>query len=202
MPKTKIGLLGGTFDPPHIVHFVLASEALYQLKLDRLLWVLTPDPPHKIGQDKTALEHRLAMLQAALAENPAFEISRIEIDRPGPHYMVDTVRLIQEQNPDSELCLLIGGDSLRDLPHWRLPLDLVAAVSKIGVMRRPGDSIDLSALERQIPGIGAKTIFLEAFLQDLSSSEIRRRIREGKPYRYYLPSAVYQYIQQHQLYRK
>jgi nicotinate-nucleotide adenylyltransferase len=201
MLPTKIGIFGGTFDPPHIGHLILAGEAVSQFHLDRLLWVLTPDPPHKQANPITPLAHRLPMLQAMIQHNPAFELSRIEIDRPGPHYTIDTVLSIADQHPDAELYLLIGGDSLRDLPTWRLNTDLIAAVSKIGVMRRPGDFTDLAAVETQIPGVIAKTQFIDALMQPVSSSELRRRISAGEMYRYYVSSDVYEYIDTHHLYR-
>jgi nicotinate-nucleotide adenylyltransferase len=201
MNKQRIGLFGGTFDPPHIGHLVLAGEAASQFKLHRLLWALTPDPPHKQENPITPLEYRLPMLQSAITDNPVFELSRLEIDRPGPHYTIDTVRLLAEQEVDADIHLLIGGDSLAELPTWRLPLDLISAVSKIGVMRRPGDFTDLSALEAKLPGITDKVHFIDALLQPVSSRELRRRIAAGEMYRYYLPPAVYEYIETHHLYR-
>ena len=200
MPK-RIGLFGGTFDPPHIGHLVLAAEAVFQFQLDKLLWVLTPDPPNKLGQPITPLGHRLPMLQSMIAHNPAFELSRIEIERPGPHYTIDTVHVIADQEKDAEIYLLIGGDSLWDLPNWRFSTDLVAAVSKIGVMRRPGNAFDLAPLEAKLPGVTAKVHFIDALLQPVSSSELRRRISTGEMYRYYLAPAVYEYIEVNQLYR-
>jgi nicotinate-nucleotide adenylyltransferase len=202
MPQKKIGLFGGTFDPPHIVHLILASEAAYQFGLSHLYWVLTPDPPHKPDQVITPLMNRLEMLQLVIADNPMFEISRLEIDRPGPHYTVDTVRLLAEQQPDADIVLLLGGDSLRDLPTWHSNAELVEAVSKIGVMRRPGDPFDMPALEVQIPGLTEKVVFIEALLQNLSSREIRRRIMNGEVYRYYVLPSVYDYIMEHDLYAR
>jgi len=201
MPRNRIGLFGGTFDPPHIGHLILAGEAVSQFELSRLLWVLTPDPPHKQNNPITPLAHRLPMLQSMLAHDPVFEISRVEIDRPGPHYTIDTVRLIAEQEPDAELYLLIGGDSLRDLPTWRFSADLVSAVSKLGVMRRPGDFIDLAPLESEIPGVTQKVCFLDALVQPVSSRELRRRIEAGEMYRYYVHPEVFNYIETHHLYR-
>jgi len=166
MPRAKIGLFGGTFDPLHIGHLILASEAVGQLGLSRLLWMLAPDPPHKQEQPITPLPHRLEMLKRAIADNEAFEISYLEIARPGPHYTIDTVRELQRLQPSSDLVLLLGGDSLRDLPSWREPAELAAKVFQIGVMRRPGDSFDLSALEAALPGLSAKVSFIEAPLQD------------------------------------
>lgn len=198
----RIGLFGGTFDPPHLGHLILASEACAQLNLSRLLWVLTPTPPHKLGQVVTSPEHRLEMLERAISDNPAFELSRLELERPGPHYTVDTVRIVQERHPAADIILVIGGDSLRDLPAWRFAADLVAACREIGVMRRPGDSADLAALESLLPGLRAKLRFVDAPLLEIASSAIRRRVAEGISVRYYLPPAVYEYIQKEHLYRK
>jgi len=202
MSPLRIGLFGGTFDPPHIVHLILASEAVHQFELSRLLWVLTPDPPHKQDQEITPLEHRLEMTRLVTENEPAFELSRIEIDRPGPHYTLDTVQLLGSQESNAEIVLLIGGDSLRDLPAWHRAADLVAAVHKIGVMRRPGDFFDLRILETQLPGLNGKVMFIDTLVHTISSSEIRRRIQEGEPYRYYLLPSIYDYIETNRLYRK
>lgn len=201
MSPKKIGYFGGTFDPPHIGHLILASEAADQFNLSRLLWVLTPAPPHKQEQTITPLKHRLAMLQSMIADNPIFEISRLEIDRPGPHYAMDTVRLLAEQEPNTDIIFLIGGDSLWDLPTWRFSSDLVTAVSKIGVMRRPGDFSNLAELEAKLPGVTEKIMFIDALLQPVSSRELRRRIAAGKRVRYYVPPSVCEYIESHLLYR-
>jgi nicotinate-nucleotide adenylyltransferase len=199
MPQL-IGIFGGTFDPPHIGHLTLSAETRAQLGLDRLLWVLTPNPPHKQGQPITKLDHRLAMVELAISDNHQFELSTVEIDRPGPHYALDTVNIISEQNPSAELVYLMGGDSLRDLPAWYRPTDLVAALRFVSVMRRPGDSIDLPALEIIIPGLAAKVRYVDAPLLDISAHEIRQRIVDGRPFRYFLPPAVYDYIVKHNLY--
>jgi len=198
--RPRIGLFGGTFDPPHLGHTILASEALDQLQLSRLLWVLTPAPPHKEGQPITALEHRLAMVQRALEAAPEFELSRIEIDRPPPHYAVDTVRIASAAFPDSDILYILGGDSLHDLPQWHDPAAFVAACHEIGVMRRPGDSVDLSALEASLPGISGKAAFVDAPLLEISSREIRHRAETGRAFRHYLLAGVYEYIRAHHLY--
>jgi len=200
MPE-RIGIFGGTFDPPHLGHLILASEARVQLKLTRLLWVLTPVPPHKMNRPISSLDDRLAMVKLALNDEPAFELSNIEIERPGPHYTLDTVRIFSKLYPNDDLILLLGGDSLRDLPTWHRPADLVAACHQIGVMRRPGDSIDMASLEKKIPGLNSKVKFVEAPLLEIASSEIRRRAARGLQFRYYLLPTVYQYIQEHNLYR-
>jgi nicotinate-nucleotide adenylyltransferase len=171
------------------------------LELDKVLWVLTPDPPHKQKQPITPLTIRLQMVRAAIADSAVFEISRVEIDRPPPHYAVETVRSLQDQYPKARLIYLMGGDSLHDLPSWFASSDFVAACYSLGVMRRPGDQIDLSRLESQIPGITPKIRFVEAPLLEIAASQIRIRIRLGHPYRYYLPPAVYTIVQQTNLYK-
>lgn len=200
MPKL-IGLFGGTFDPPHIGHLILSAEAHAQLGLDRLLWVLTPDPPHKQGQLITPIEHRLAMVKLAIADESGFELCTIEMDRPGPQYALDTVKTLSESNPSAGLVYLMGGDSLHDLPSWQRPADLVAALRFIGVLRRPGFSIDLPAIEKKLPGLTAKVRYVDAPLIDIAAHEIRQRVAGGRPFRYFLPPAIYEYIVEHNLYR-
>lgn len=196
----KLGIFGGTFDPPHIGHQILAAEALHQLGLDKVLWVLTPTPPHKRKRAITPLPIRLEMVRSAIVNYAGFDLSRIEIDRPSPHYAVDTVHLLQEQHQDSELVYLMGGDSLYDLPNWYECQKFVAACHTLGVMRRHRDDIDLGWLEAQIPGITPKVQFIETPLLEIAASQIRSRIRQGKPFRYYLPQSVYQIIKKHNLY--
>ncbi len=198
----RIGIFGGTFDPPHIGHLLLASEAQAQLRLDRLLWVLTSVPPHKLDQPISPLEDRLAMLEQAVSGEPAFKVSRVDIDRPGPHYSVDTLRLLRRSNDSATLVMLLGEDSLRDLTTWHEPARLVAECDEIGVLRRPDVSIDLSNLEKQIPGITHKIRFVDAPLLEIASHEIRKRVQDGRPFRYYVPERVYQYILETGLYRK
>ena len=171
------------------------------MSLTRLLWVLTSIPPHKLDQSISPLEDRLRMLQLALADEPAFEISDVDIKRPGPHYTAETMRLLAEQNPGAALILLMGGDSLHDLTTWHEPAKLVGECDEIGVMRRPDISIDLPGLDRQIPGIAAKVRFVDAPLLEIASHEIRKRAADGEPFRYYVPAGVYEYIVKTGLYR-
>jgi nicotinate-nucleotide adenylyltransferase len=196
-----IGIFGGTFDPPHLGHLILAAEAHDRLGLDRLLWVLTPDPPHKLGRIISPLKHRLAMVKLAIEADLQFELSTVDIDRPPPLYAVDTVRILASQNPGAKLVYLMGGDSLRDLPLWHLPAEFVAACDAIGVMRRPGDAIDLRSLEEKIPGLTDKLRFVEAPLINISAHEIRARVPAGLPFRYFVTPGVYRYIIKNNLYR-
>ena len=196
----RIGIFGGTFDPPHLGHMILASEALHQLKLTRLLWMLTPISPHKQTQHITPVAHRLEMVQAAIREVPRFELSTLEFERPAPQYTLDTLRILQEQNPSSDLILLLGADSLRGIATWHRPADLVAACHEIGVMQRPGEYIQMGVLEAAIPALKGKVRFVETPLLQISSREIRRRISEGLEYRYFLTPPVYDYIHAQHLY--
>ncbi len=198
--KERLGIFGGTFDPPHLGHLILASEARATLGLARVIWVLTSVPPHKLGQEITELADRLEMVLLTLKHDPAFELSRVDIDRPGPHYTLDTVKLLAGQFPSAELVLLIGGDSLHDLPSWHRPADLVGRVDEIGVMRRPADEIDLKALEGQVPGVSTKVRYIDAPLLEIASHEIRERVQAGLPFRYYVTPEVYRYIVKQGLY--
>lgn len=197
----NIGIFGGTFDPPHLGHLILAAEALAQLRLGKVLWVLTPQPPHKPVQPISPVQQRLEMLQRMLTDTPGFELSKVEMNRPGPHYMLDTVDALQEQYPRDNMVLLIGGDSLRDLPTWHHAPELVTAVHTFGVMGRPGAVYDLPALEVHLRGISAKVRMIETPQMDISSSSIRERIKSGRHYRYFLHPGVYDYIVQQRLYQ-
>ncbi len=197
----NIGIFGGTFDPPHLGHLILAAEALNQLQLTRVLWVISPQPPHKTEQTITAMEHRLEMLKQTILNSPGFELSMIEFSRPAPHYTVDTLDLLQSKYPAARLILLLGGDSLHDLPTWNRSNELLYAVHSFGVMRRPGDSIDMPLLESRLPGITARLRFFETPQLEISSSVIRQRIQTKGHFRYYLPTGVYDYIQKNALYR-
>jgi nicotinate-nucleotide adenylyltransferase len=199
---SKIGIFGGTFDPPHIVHLILAAEAQYQLALDRVLWVLSPEPPHKRGRIITAWQTRMQLLEAAIGADPGFVISRVEINRPPPHFAFETVQLIKQEYPDDALVYLMGGDELRDLASWKQPADFIAACDAIGVMRRPADAVDLLTLERELPGLTEKVWFLAAPLIEISASEIRRRIDASQPVRYFLPSPVFKLILERKLYQE
>ncbi len=198
----RIGVFGGTFDPPHHGHLILAAECYDQLALDRLLFVLTPSPPHKRGKSVTPTESRLELLLAAIRRDPIFELSRVEIDRPPPHFAVDTVNLLSREFPGAEMIYLMGGDSLVDLPEWYAPGRFLAALDEIGVMCRPGEAVDLSALDAVLPGIAKKVRFVQAPLLEISSSEIRSRAATGRHFRHYLPDPVYEIILEKGLYRE
>jgi len=196
----RIGILGGTFDPPHIGHLILAQHALDAIGLSQLLFVPAADPPHKQQEDKAPVEDRLAMLDCAIMDNPQFAISRVDVDRPGPHYSVDMVRLLQAEYPQAELFFVMGGDSLRDLPKWHLPQELIR-LCKIAVMRRPQSTISPDMHHDILPELADRLTIVDAPLIDISSTTIVARCAAGKSVRYLVPDAVLAYIKDHQLYR-
>ncbi|MBN1230760.1 MAG: nicotinate (nicotinamide) nucleotide adenylyltransferase [Anaerolineales bacterium] len=197
----RIGVFGGTFDPPHLGHLILASEAIFQLKLDKILFMLTPDPPHKRDQPITALKYRLEMVEAIAADDPQFEVSRIEMDRPGPHYTVDTLAILHETYPEDEIIYLIGGDSLDAITTWHRTEEFIARCDQIGVMQRPGTGYDLQSIFSRSPGLVDRLQIISAPLLEIASSDIRTRILQHGPYKYYLPESVFNIIEKYSLYR-
>jgi nicotinate-nucleotide adenylyltransferase len=199
--KYALGVFGGTFDPPHIGHLILAAEAQYQLGLQKILWVLTPHPPHKQDLMITAVDERFAMLNVMLAEDSSFEISRVDMEREPPHYAFETMHILHQKYPKADLVYLMGADSLFDLPTWCQSKSFVEACDSIGVMSRPGRVVDLNLLESKLPGLSSRIRFLKTPLLQISSSQLRQRIMENQPFRYFVTSSVYQLIVQHDLYR-
>lgn len=196
----KMGIMGGTFDPVHYGHLAAAEEAWAKLSLDQVVFVVANVPPHKIGEEITSAKHRYAMVELALASNPHFSISRVDLDRPGPSYSVDTVRLLkQEWGPDSEIFFIIGMDSLMEIDTWHEPEQLIRLCWLVAV-ERPGFQPDLKALEAKVPGITARTVMIDMPAVDISSSDLRHRVREGLPIKYQVPPEVEEYIYSHGLY--
>jgi nicotinate-nucleotide adenylyltransferase len=196
----RIGVFGGTFDPPHNGHLLLANEALHSLALDAILWVITPDPPHKRNRTISPLPVRLRLLQAALSDHPQFRISLVDVNRLGPQYAVDTLRILKSEEPNAALYYLIGGDSLHDLPDWYSPRELLCLAAGLGVLRRPSDQVDLTALERRLPGIAQKINWIQGPQLNISSTDLRNKIRAGHPVEDALPAAVLEIIQAEKLY--
>jgi nicotinate-nucleotide adenylyltransferase len=197
----RLGIYGGTFDPPHLGHLILAEIAADSLHLARVLFVPAAVPPHKEpGDVRASTAHRLAMVERAVAGNLRFGLSRVDIDRPGPHYSVDMLRLLRDDYPAADFVFLIGADSLRDLPTWSRPHELIE-LAVLGVMRRPDSEPDLDDLEDQIPGIRARVEWIAAPRIEIASHQLVEQIAAGRSVRYQVPDAVLDYIQQHGLYR-
>ena len=195
----KLGLFGGTFDPIHLGHLILAEQCREACKLDKVWFVVAGEPPHKRG-DRTAASHRLEMVRIAIAGHPSLEVSEIETNRPGPHYSVETLEAIHAERPDDDLHFIIGADSLVDLPIWREP-ERIARLATIVVVNRPGiDAADTS----QIPNLGpdARPFRFVTIPQiGIASSDLRRRMAEGRSVRYMIPRGVEAYLDAHKLYR-
>ena len=196
----RLGVLGGTFDPVHTGHLVLAEQAREQLRLDRVLWVPAGDPWRKAGETVSAAEHRIAMVRLAIAGNEAFEVSTTELDRSGPTYTVDTLHQLHSEYAAEELYFLLGLDALHDLPNWHSPAELIR-LALLGVAQR-GDSHPYpEELERLLPGLGERVRWVEMPRLDISGTELRRRASQGRTLRYLVPAAVEAYVQEHKLYR-
>ena len=197
----KLGILGGTFDPPHNGHLMFAREAFSQLNLDKVLFMLTPQPPHKEGNKISELETRIEMLNSVISGNENYFLSEIEINRPGPHYTIDTMLLLRQIHPEDELIYLMGGDSLIDLPEiWNLAQDFVDSCDGLGIFKRDGFKIDLGDIEGKLPGITAKIHYLENVQIEVSSTEIRKRVSEGESIDGLVSESVQQIIKKKNLF--
>ena len=195
-----IGVFGGTFDPPHSAHYALAKAAYENLHLIKVLWVPTSIPPHKSIGAAAAIEDRLGMVEALIESDLEFELSLVDVNRPPPYYAYQTLELLRDEHPDP-LIYLMGSDSLRDLPTWKLPMRFLDACDRIGVMERAAIDHDLDILESQLPGVKKKIIMFPAPFLEISASDIRRRIREGLPYQDVVDARVAAYIEQQNLYK-
>lgn len=201
----RYGILGGTFDPPHLGHLVLAQEALIQLELDRVWFVPTGSPPHKPDRRVSTHEDRREMVERAIAGNPRFAFSAVELERSGPSYSVDTLRELRRQwGERAMMCFIVGWDMLTYLPQWRQPEQVIATVDRIAATYRPGYAVDpeeIAQLERSLPGLAEKLTILDAPQVEVSSTEIRRRVASGVPIRYLVSDSVRSYIEERGLYR-
>lgn len=200
-PAARLGILGGTFDPIHIGHLILAEEARDLLGLDQVLLAPAADPPHKREQGKSLATHRIKMVELAIADNPHLALSRIDVDRPGPHYTLDMMRLLQAQHgPGVEFFFLMGLDSLVDLPTWHKPAELMQQCRLIA-FSRPDADFDWTALEAALPGVRQRVGLLPMPLMQISSRDLRQRAQQGRPLRYQVLPQIEQYIHEQRLYR-
>ncbi|HKV85323.1 MAG TPA: nicotinate-nucleotide adenylyltransferase [Ktedonobacterales bacterium] len=201
----RYGIFGGTFDPPHIGHLVLAQETLVHLNLERVWFVPTGTPPHKPDRPISPQDDRRAMVERAIAGNERFALSAIELARGGPSYSVDTLdQMRREWGVDVYMCLIMGWDMLAYLPHWREPERVLATVDCVAAVRRPGVSSapdEMERLARALPGLSAKLTVVPAPLMEVSASDIRRRVASDVPIRYLVPDPVRSYIERRGLYR-
>ncbi len=197
----RVGVFGGAFNPPHLGHLVCAQEALVQLELDHLLFIPTGEPPHRELDDDPGAELRLAMAEDAVAGDERFSVSRIEVDREGPSYTVDTLAALREGRPGDELFLILGGDQAGALESWHEPERVleratVAVVERVGWTR---NAIGIR-LGRLAGADGLR--YLDMPIVQVSSTSVRRRLREGRPIRYLVPDAVAERIESERLYER
>jgi nicotinate-nucleotide adenylyltransferase len=195
----QIGLLGGTFNPPHLGHLVCAQEAHLQLELEQVLWIPASLPPHKPVDDDPGVEHRLALCRMAIEGDDRFEVCDLEADRHGPSYTVDTLEELHSQMPDSEFFLIVGADVAAGFAEWRKP-DRVLELATLAVAERPG--IERAVVEEALGRLdaGARSRFFDMPEIGVSSTMLRARVRTGKSTRYLMPEAVRGYIDEHGLY--
>lgn len=194
----RLGLFGGTFDPIHLGHLILAEQCRESCRLDRVWFVVTGAPPHKRGE-RTGVADRLEMVRIAIAGHPAFSVSDIEASRPGPHYSVETLEAVRRDHPGDELFFLVGADSLADFPTWREPAR-IAQIATIVVVNRP--DID-RARPAGLPDFGPGSHPLVAVTIPpigIASSDLRCRLAEGRSIRYMVPRGVEAYIEANKLY--
>ncbi len=194
----KLGIFGGTFNPIHLGHLLIAQDALEAFGLSKVLFIPAATPPHKRGEYLAPDRHRLAMVKLATRDNPRFAVSDIELRRGGVSYTVDTMRTLRKLHPRAELFLLIGSDSLNEFHTWRSAAELARLCRVIAVLR-PGEK-RFRFENRRLPGLRPLTLQAHPFA--VSSTEIRERVRKGQSVRYLVPVAVQSYIEKHGLYRK
>ena len=195
----RIGVFGGTFDPIHMGHLIVAEDARAALELDKVLFIPAGQPWFKSYRQITEAHHRLAMVRLAVEDNPDFDVSDIEIKRSGPSYTVDTLAELREQYIDAELIVILGVDALREIDRWHQPRKLFELASVAG-MARPGASVNLSVLHAAIPGSSSRIRLIDSALIDISGTDIRRRVAAGQSVRYRVPAAVERYVREQGLY--
>ena len=195
----RIGIFGGTFDPVHLAHLILAEQCREQGRLDQVWFLPASQPPHKAHHVTTPLAQRTEMLTLALAGNPAFRVDDLEKNRAGPSYTADTLDELQARHPGHEFVLVLGSDALRDLPGWHEPRRIVQRAALL-VKGRPGvDLVPAEELQAKV-GEAVRLQVVEAPLVDISSRDLRERVRAGRSIRYLVPRAVEMYIQDKRLY--
>jgi nicotinate-nucleotide adenylyltransferase len=198
----RVGILGGTFDPVHLGHLIIAEESRVQLRLDQVIFTPAGQPWLKSRQPVSRAHHRLRMVELAVASNPFFKVLSSEIDRAGPTYTVDTLAELQKAlGPDARLYFIVGMDVVEQFHRWKEPEKLLELCNLVVVSRPGHQSVDISRLVGQYPQAGERLILLMVPRIEISSTEIRRRVSEGISIRYLVPELVEEYILEHQLYQ-
>ena len=184
----RVGLFGGSFDPIHLGHLILGETAREQLGMDKVMFVPAGNQWRKEGRDGAAAEHRLAMVRLAVEGNSAFEVSMMEVDRDGPTYTVETLAELRAESPGTEISFIVGADALADMPHWKEP-ERIFELATVCAAARAGEAVE-----------DDRVTWIEMPDVEISSTDVRDRVKEGKSIRYLVPDAVERYVRQHRLY--
>lgn len=197
----KIGIMGGTFNPIHFGHLFLAEDAFEQIGLDQVLFMPSKNPPHKAKPNQVSEQQRVEMISLAIEDNPHFALSTFELEREGYTYTADTLTLLRKDNPEKEYYFIVGADSLYMMNQWRNPQTIFEQCTVVAASR---DHVEPEKLQQQAEKLrqqfAARILLLDMPTIQIASEEIRRRIKEQKSVRYYLPEGVIRYISKNQLY--
>jgi nicotinate-nucleotide adenylyltransferase len=196
----RVGILGGTFNPPHLGHLIAAQEAYRELELDQVLLIPAGTPPHKPVEDEPGARHRLELCRLAIGDDERFSVSDIELQRDGPSYTVDTLQILRNHASSNDLFLILGGDIAAGLPKWHEP-ERVLELATVAIAKRRGTARE--AVEEALAELkgGERARFFQMPRIGISSTMVRRRVRCGQSIRYFVPDGVKQYIETHGLYR-
>jgi nicotinate-nucleotide adenylyltransferase len=189
--EAPVGLFGGSFDPVHLGHLIAARVAAERLGLAEVRFIPAAAQPHKGGRHVAGPEDRLAMLRLAIAGEPGFAVETLELERPGPSYTVDTLRALRAREPERPFILLVGADAARDLPRWR-EAEVIPSLARVAVLTRPGSEPPVAVGAVEVVAVPAV---------DISATEVRRRVADGRRLRFWVPDAVVEYIATRGLYR-
>lgn len=199
---TRLGIMGGTFDPIHFGHLVTAEEALVQFNLDRVIFMPTGTPAFKADQEVSSAEHRYLMTVLATAANPDFDVSRMEVDRPGLTYTVDTLAALRElHGPSAELFFITGADAVWEIVGWK-DAEQIAGLATFIAATRPGYDLEQARASHEEAESTFRIEYIEVPALAISSTDLRARVAEKRPIRYLTPESVVAYIQKHDLYRE
>lgn len=200
--QSRIGVMGGSFDPIHVAHLIMAETVREALALDMVLFLPAGAQPLKQGKEATPADRRVEMIRLAIEGNPGFGLSRVDVDRVGLSYTADSMAQLRQEwgGPEqTRMWFIIGSDSLLSFPRWHEP-GRILAQTRVAVVRRPTFTAEMDALEEQVPGITGAIDWVDAPLLEISATDIRNRVREGRSIKYRVTEPVRQYIEQHGLY--
>lgn len=200
--QQRIGIFGGSFNPLHQGHLIVAEFAAESINLDQVLFTPVVHPPHRSGSELAPIQHRLAMIEMAIAGNTRFFTSLVDVERPGPHYSVETVQILEQQFAGSQLYFVMGGDSFKSFPRWHQPEQIVEHC-RLAVMRRPSHKpVEPDMHDALMPNLHQRVDMIEAPPIGISATRVREQLATGRSVRYLVPDNVLDYIHTHNLYQE